>query len=138
MSKRGPKIRTGTNSRKEVKGFIRRASLDPPSELNEAATVEYWRLIGVLDSRGTLDRIDLAAVAQAARVKEQLDRVSAEADAVLEADTVQMLHMLVSQWRGLCRDMGLTLMPSRSLVRTIAKGAVEPSKWGDKLKVHGA
>ena len=49
MSKRGPKIRTASNSR-AVAGAVR-SRLECPSYLSERARAEYSRLVDVLDVR---------------------------------------------------------------------------------------
>jgi hypothetical protein len=104
--------------------------------LNAAAMIEYRRLLQILDARGVLERLDLATVAAAARVKEQLDRMCVCADVALDAETVKILHMLTAQWRGFNRDLGLTLPPNRTLVRAIAKDPASASRWGKSLRVY--
>ena len=61
---RGKKLNTDKNSARGSSGLIHRDTLDSPSDLTEAAQIEYKRLCDVLDSRGTLPRIDLAVIAE--------------------------------------------------------------------------
>lgn len=118
MAQRGRKPRTARNSPDRHPGLIRHGSLEPPSALDKVAKVEYGRLVDVLDEKGTLDRIDLAVVAEAARVKALLDRAHAMVEKALDPWAVKMINVLTTQRRGLLRELGLTLQPSRSVVRT--------------------
>lgn len=118
MAQRGRKPRTARNSSDRHSGLIRRESLEPPSVLGDAAKAEYWRLVGVLDEKGTLDRVDLAVVAEAARIKAILDRAYADVELVLDRDALKTIGAMTTHRRGLLRELGLTLHPSRSIVRT--------------------
>jgi phage terminase small subunit len=125
MATRGPKLRTAANAGRSKKGLIRRDSFEPPSELNEVAKAEYWRLVEVLRCKGTLDRVDLGAIVEAARVKDVLDRAYAIAAKGLDMYAVRFVALLTTQRRGLIKELGLTLQPSRSVVKTNAVPAEE-------------
>jgi hypothetical protein len=117
---RGPKVKTVRNSHASRKGLIRRASEDPTSELSLEGQQEYRRLLEVLRGRGTLERVDLAIVTEAARIKVLIDRAYTALQTVFDSKAVSTLCQLMSQRRGLVRELGLTLHPSRSLVRAPA------------------
>jgi hypothetical protein len=53
-------------------------------------------------------------------MKALLDRVQKEAESDASVANIRMVAMLSTQWREMLRNMGLTLQPSRSVVRTIA------------------
>lgn len=75
---------------------------------------------------------------ECARIKDLLDRVQkSAASGEVDRDVVKTIGLLTSQRRGLLRELGLTLQPSRTLVKTIAKSGEPGSKWGDKLKIAG-
>jgi hypothetical protein len=139
---RGSKVRTAANSRRS--GVIRRSRLDPPSPLNDEARAEYDRLVKVLTVKGTLERVDLAVVAEAGRIKDLLDRAHAAVD-IRDPGTIRAVNLLTTQRRGLLRELGLSLQPSRSYhpvnrMRS-ARGRVEAglipanSPWAKHLKV---
>ncbi len=68
---------------------------------------------------------------EAARVTERLDKAYRD-------DDTKVINQLTAQRRGLLRELGLTLHPSRSLVKTTAKSASDlESKWAGILKVSG-
>jgi hypothetical protein len=138
MATRGPKLRSAKNAGRGRSGLIRRESLSPPSDLTEAAQAEYGRLCDVLESRGTLDRVDLAVLAEAARIKALLDRAHAVVD-VSDGHSIKVVNLLTTQRRGLLRELGLTLMPSRSLVRTNASNSEkkEADPLGELIRLHG-
>ncbi|MGP0065929.1 MAG: hypothetical protein ACLQGP_20310 [Isosphaeraceae bacterium] len=118
---RGPKNRTAQNVHRSHAGIIRHKTLDPPCKLSKAAQEEYDRLLGVLQAKGTLDRIDLAVIAECARIKGILDRYHDAIDGsegVPDSKLVASLGTLTSQRRGLLRELGLSVQPSRSVVRT--------------------
>lgn len=118
MSKRGPKPQTAKNKPPRATGRIVHISVEPTSALNEVALTEFWRLVRVLDSRGSLDRVDLATVTECARVKETLDIMYALND-------LKQIPLFTSQRRGLLRELGLTIKPSTTLVKTIAKNSTK-------------
>jgi hypothetical protein len=111
----------------------------PPSDLAPAARAEFDRLCEVLDARGLLERADPSAIADAARVKDLLDRchldVATNVPSLAQLKSINLLH---SQRRGHLRELGLTLMPSRVLLRVNAKdpqkAAQDPLE--DLIKLH--
>jgi hypothetical protein len=135
MTRRGPKLQTANNAPGNVKGFIRHESLTPTSALTPEALAEFDRLIAVLDARGTLDRVDLAVVTNAARVKALLDRAEADVKDNLDPIRLKAMTTLLAQHRGLLRELGLTLQPSRSLIRTNAQAG--PGYWSRLLPTEG-
>jgi hypothetical protein len=116
MSRSGPKPRTAKNTSGRHPGLIRRSSEEPTSELSLEALREFQRLLEVLRSMGTLDRVDLGVVTEAARVKDLLDQFY-RIPGLPNRATIAAIGLLTSQVRGLRRELGLTTMPSRSLVR---------------------
>jgi phage terminase small subunit len=118
MAKRGKKLSTAKNSLPGSSGRIHRKSIDPPSTLSPEAQIEYQRLCEVLESRGTLDRIDLAVVAECARIKDLLDRVQKLCGIGIDSKMISTACQLTSQRRGLLREMGLSIQPSRSVIRS--------------------
>jgi hypothetical protein len=132
---RGKKLRTAANSDKAHAKVLRHGTLEPPSDLTGAARVEYDRLVGVLAAKGTLDRVDLGVVAEAARAKDWLDR-SYKVDGSPSLQEIAAVSKLTSQRRGLLRELGLTLIPSRSVVRTNPVPA-EADPIAGKIKLSG-
>src|SRR4051794_12619418 len=135
---RGPKPKTAQNSRKSrATQIIRRASTDAPSDLTEGAKREYDRLAEVLESMGTLDRVDLAVLAEAGRIKDLLDKAHGQIGKTLDSKSVNLVVNLTAQRRGLLRELGLTSMPSRSAVKVKPQGSERDDKspWEGRLKV---
>jgi len=132
--KRGPKVRTSRNASDRRQGLIRRETTAPPSDLTDVAKAEYDRLIAVLEAKGTLDRLDLGIVAEAARIKALLDRAHADV-LLIEPRAIQVVALLTSQRRGLLRELGLTLQPSRSVVRGNS-GAPDGDAEEDPIREH--
>lgn len=143
--KRGPKPRTAKNASQRTAGRIVHAKLEPTSALSVDGLREFQRLVAVLDNRGSLDRVDLAVVTECARVNEQIDQLYATPNLNedgkeipgLSKQSIQLITMLTSQRRGLLRELGLTIKPSNTMVKTVAKSSEPGSKWGDKLKIAG-
>lgn len=138
MPRRGPKIRTAENAANSHAGLIRRDSLAAPSDLSAVAQAEYDRLLEVLTRKGTLDRVDLAVVAEAARIKGLLDKAHGMVDILMDPKIIKIVGALTTQRRGLLRELGLTLQPSRSVVHTKVTGSErdeKPSVWKGKLKI---
>jgi phage terminase small subunit len=134
MSKSGPKPRTAANT---ANGFIRRDAVEPPSELSAEARSEFDRLAEVLRQKGTLERVDLAVLAECARVKALLDRAYQHVADDLDPRAMKMIGALTSQRRGLLRELGLTLQPSRSVVKTNASTAQESDPLASLIRISG-
>jgi hypothetical protein len=117
MATRGPKLRSARNARPGSPGLIRHADLTPTSILSPIALAEFQRLVGVLGSKGTLDRTDLSVVTECSRIKALLDGAYEEAKTKCDREQVSAIGQLTSQRRGLLRELGLTLSPSRVHVR---------------------
>src|SRR5262245_46287500 len=114
--KRGPKLKTVENSARL--GLIRHDSLDRPCELTAEARSEYDRVLGVIRDKGTLDKVDLAVVAECARVKDLLDRAHKAVGKDLDWPAVKLVGFLTTQRRGLLRELGLTTQPCRVTSRS--------------------
>jgi hypothetical protein len=110
---RGPKVKTAKNM--PVSSVrIPHAAIEPTSPLGTVALAEFHRLIDVMELRGCLDRVDLSIITECARVKERLD-------IAYVADKTTIIHTLTAQRRGLLRELGLTIKPSTTLVRSDSK-----------------
>lgn len=133
---RGPKLRTAHNTRRGSRGIVHHETLEPPCPLSGAARAEYDRLVKVLASKGTLDRVELLTVASAARVKGTLDALYQADPELSERGAVGRAGILFSQLRGLLRELGLTLQPSRSVVKTNAV-TEEADPIAGKIKLSG-
>lgn len=114
---RGRKPRTGANSNSDTAKKVRHEAFDSPCPLTETAQAEYARLVGVLAAKGTLDRVDLSVIAECSRIKGLLDGAHRLAEANPGRDEIKTVGLLTSQRRGLLRELGLTVQPSRSLVK---------------------
>ncbi len=119
MSKRGPKLRSCQEQPTRHAGHRspREPGTDVPLSVN--ALAEFTRLVQVLADRGTLDRADLGAVTDAARFKDLLDAANGTFTNRGETDNKEIAIMcqLQSQLRGLRRELGLTLHPSKVTTR---------------------
>lgn len=136
MGTRGPKPRNASSGRSQPQAR-ESFGVEPPCELSDGARAEFSRLVQVLDARGSLGRVDLAVVAEAARVKSLLDKAHEIVD-VTDPATIKVVNLLTTQRRGLLRELGLTLQPSRSLVRTDARPSADDDDPIRKhLKLHG-
>ena len=134
---RGPKIRTPQNRRQSAPGTIAHGTLDPPSDLTDDARREYERLLGVLREAGLLERVDLAVIAECARVKYLLDQAHEILKVHFDPKPLKMVTALTAQRRGLLREPGLTTSPSRSVIRTPQGSERDPNKsrWTGRLKI---
>src|SRR5262249_46399812 len=113
----GRKTRTARNSRKGSVDRIHHETLEAPGVLSSEAQAEYDRLIAVLDSKGTLDRADLSTARECARLKGLLDQANATPGGPLDLDRTRAISIHGSQHRGRLRELGLTISPSRTLIR---------------------
>jgi hypothetical protein len=88
----------------------------PVSRLKRHAKTEFDRLIVVLRRRGTLERVDMGTVTELARVKALLDAEHARPGEP-DAARLKAIAILTNLRRGLTRELGLTLQPSRATYR---------------------
>ncbi len=135
----GPKPKTPRNApRRAVAGEVTFEPA-PTSPLNATALEEFWRLVMELDRRGTLDRIDVATITECARVKGMLDGLheAAAEFPIPPRGMVAQIGILESQRRGRLRELGLTTMPHRSILKTIVKDTSESDPTKAKIKLHG-
>jgi phage terminase small subunit len=137
MAARGPKIRTAGNASAAHPGVIRHETLAPPCPLSKAAQAEYDRLISLLRSKGSLDRIEIGIVAKCARFSATLDALYASDPDLVDRGSVSRAGILSSQIRGLLREIGLTVQPSRSLVKTSPMTPEEIDPIAGKIKLSG-
>jgi hypothetical protein len=126
---RGPKVKTSLNSPRGAHDRIAHDRVVPTSTLGTVAQAEFERLALVLDARGCLDRVDLSTVTECARVKETLD-------ALYETNDLKFIPLFTSQRRGLLRELGLTIKPSTTLVRSDAKDQKTTDPTAAKIKLH--
>lgn len=136
----GPKPKTRKNSPSKPSVLPLAEALYATSDLTPVAQEEFQRLARVLDSRGTLERVDIAVLTECARIKALLDRAQADVDGPvggLDADKVRIVTALNSHRLALLRALGLTLMPSRSVVKTVAKDDNQADPIAGKIKLHG-
>ncbi len=137
---RGPKPKTSKNSPARLATAPVQVEAYATSDLTPVAQDEFRRLVALLDNRGTLERVDIAVLTECARIKALLDRAQADVDdpvGGLMPDKVRMVTALNSHRLALLRAMGLTLMPSRSVVKTIAKDSQTADPIQGKIKLHG-
>jgi hypothetical protein len=133
MAKTGPKQRTAKNTARRQGGFSR-APVEPTAGLTTDGRREFDRLVKSLRDRGTLERNDLGVVTEAARVAAILNKVHARDD--IDAD-IKTIGILTSQLRGLRRELGLTTMPSRSVVTALAKPGKAADPLAKLIKIRG-
>jgi hypothetical protein len=131
-SNRGPKLHTIGNSAPHAGGFIR-TPMEPTSKLNAAGRAEFRRLVAALSSKGTIGRVDPGVVTECARIKAALDSIHEAND--IRAD-LKAVTTLTSQRRGLLRELGLTLQPSRSVVKSVP-GSGTGGAYGDWQSRNG-
>ena len=138
--KRGPKPKTAKNAPRKPVETLPLAGVYATSDLTPVASKEFKRLVTLLDNRGTLERVDIAVLTECARIKALLDRAQADVDdpvGDLDKDKIRMVTALNSHRLALLRALGLTLFPSRSVVKTIAKDPSQADPIQGKIKLHG-
>jgi hypothetical protein len=135
---RGPRPKTVKNSRGGAVGSIPHEDLEPPCRLTKAAETEYWELVAVLKSAGTLERVALHCVANAAVAKVLVERaVRGLGRGGLDPASVAIYDRLLRQYRGTLRELGLTSQPSRTVFRANSSAGDQQSDndWANRLKV---
>lgn len=135
---RGRKPKTPKNSPRRPADVIKLNDLVPTSDLTPNALDEFLRLASRLESEGRLDRVDIAVVTNCARTKALLDRAHSDLDdplGKLDQDKLRMATVLEGKVAMWMRALGLTVLPSRSVVKTVAKdpAAADPMKSLIKL-----
>ena len=137
MSNRGPKPQTSSNKAQSPPRAIPIDQIVPTADLHKDALVEFRRLITVLDARGSLDRIDLSLPTECARITDTLNCAHRLNAVVFDSKMVSTIAQLTSQRRGLLREMGLSIQPSRTHVHTTAKSSETPADpIAGKIKIH--
>jgi phage terminase small subunit len=96
--------------------------------LGKVAAAEFQRLVARLDNRGMLERCDPGHITEAARVFEALCNAYTEKNQ-------KTINQMTTQLRGLRRELGLTLHPSRSHVTTVAKNSDETTEAKPFIKI---
>ena len=125
--KRGPKPQTIRNSPQKAPRTIPLEQVEPTSTLNAEAMAEFRRLLSVLDNMGILERVDVSIVTEAARTKELLDRAYQLHERGIDAKAVMLVTQLTCRSQGLMRMLGLSVLPSRTHVHTVAKDTKQPA-----------
>jgi hypothetical protein len=82
----------------------------PVSKLGRVAQAEFDRLMTVLRKRGVEAKIDIGVVTEAARVKGFIDAECEKGDRM----DPRVYKELANLRRGLIRELGLVLQPSRA------------------------
>jgi phage terminase small subunit len=118
---RGPKPKTAKNKPSKPTGPSLAGPPVPTCTLTPIAQTEFERLVLMLDNRNTLERVDVAVITEAARVFARLCKA-------YDDDDTKVINQLTTQRRGLLRELGLTLQPSRTLVKTVAKDPNAPTE----------
>jgi hypothetical protein len=126
-SKSGPK-RGPKPARPPVSIRFDAVECEPTSRLCAAELREFRRLVGVLCRRGTLSRVDPAAITDLARLKVALDRAYRE-----KPFSPREVGILQGHIRGVRRELGLSLQSSRILTRVWPEGQDAKSYWRSKL-----
>jgi hypothetical protein len=137
---RGPKPKTKKNSRLPARVAARVDDLVPTSDLNDAAMDEFVRLARTLSDQGRLDNVDVGVMTSTADDKAMLDRMNkiiGKERGFPDEKHIAARNGVKAKWLAGMRALGLTVLPSRSVVKTTAKAAPEDDKWAGKLKVAG-
>jgi hypothetical protein len=121
---RGPKRKTAQNKPPEPPRAIGLDQIEPTVKLGGEASKEFVRLVQELAFRGTLDRQDVGHITAAARAWGRLC-------AALDIGDEKLACQLDSVYRGYKRELSLTNLPSRSIVKTTAKSPETPE--GDPI-----
>jgi hypothetical protein len=122
---RGPKLKTAANSAPSQSRFDR-APMEPTIRLTLAGRREFRRLVQALVSRGLIGKVDAGHVSLCAALTAELEK----AMEVITPLSVSMVTTLASQVRGLKREMGLTIQPSRSITK-VTPGSSAGGAFGD-------
>jgi hypothetical protein len=133
----GPKPKTARNRLQKAPRTIPIEQIEPTSALTVEALTEFYRLATVLDNRQTLDRVNVGVLTECARIKALLDRAQDDTDDLagnLDDDKVRMVTALNSHRLALLRALGLTLMPSRSVVKTTLKNPETADPLAELIK----
>ena len=125
---RGPKRKTAANRSQTPPRALQPCDVEPSIPLGDHAMAEFVRLVAELDRRGTLERHDVGHITAAARVWGRLY-------AALELNDEKIACLLENIYRGYKRELGLTSLPSRSIVRTVAKDDNQ-YPTASKIKIH--
>lgn len=129
---RGPKPQTARNRRQAAPRAVHLDEVMPTSVLNDNAMVEFRRLVVALDHRGMLDRADVGIITACARAKDRADRCNDNPDAS-QSDIAQAENIYL----GRLRALALTQLPSRSVVKTVARTEEkEADPVAGKIKLH--
>lgn len=123
MSKRGPKPGP------KIRFTPAPGRIDSPVELNADERAEFDRLVELVNGRGLLARIDPAALADLARAQVTLNGLYAA-----KARNVKAIAQMQNVVRGLRRETGISIQPSRVMLRTTPGEATSSrAYWTAKL-----
>ncbi len=121
---RGPKPKTRKNAAPRPVDAIRINDLVPTSELSADALDEFLRLARSLDAQGRLESVDIGVVTSTADDKAMLDRLNAwiaKEKGFPDEKHIASRNGVKAKWLAGMRALGLTVLPSRSVVKTVAK-----------------
>jgi hypothetical protein len=124
-TRRGPKISLAPSP---VPG-----GFESPVTLSTEEQQEFNRLVGIINSRGLLSKVDPQAVADLARMTCALTR--AYQAVPIDAKTLTTFQNCC---RGLRRELGLSLQSSRVVVRTTPGESDLRTIWRDKINGGGS
>lgn len=133
MSARGPKPQTARNRRPAAPVATPLGVIEPTSTLDVDALKHFYKLLADLDRMGILERVDITLVTEAARIKECLDRVYEMNNPIKHAGKIAQF---TCRYQGLVRMLGLSVQPSRSVVKTVAKDQTSTDPTASKIKLH--
>jgi hypothetical protein len=139
MANRGEQTKTPSNSRKRITMVPESEYPEPTAELNRIALKEYKRLCRVLDSHGMLERAEPGVITSASLTKERLVSLYKNLAFGLDPKYIDSkINAAENIYLGRLKALGLTLQPSRSVVKTTARQPVDSSDpWSNKAKIVG-
>ena len=135
---RGPKIHTAHNAPPGARERVQRDAVVPTSELTPRGLKHFELIVEEIGSRGCLDRVSLATLTDFARISDLLDELHGKFHGLEPKARLGMVALLTAQRRGLLRELGMTIKPSTTLVRTQGHAPQGKSKLEDLFKVHSS
>ncbi len=140
MGTRGPKPKTSKNAAQRPSDEIRINDLTPTADLSPKAMDEFLRLARTLDLQGRLDNVDVGVITMTAQDKALMDRMNELIDkerGFPDEKHITARNGVRNKWYTGMRSLGLTVLPSRSVVKTIAKDTQAADPIAGKIKLHG-
>ncbi len=127
---RGPKPKTARKRAPQPPRAIPLDQIVPTIDLDGEASKEFTRLVQELAFRGTLDRQDVGHITATARAWGRLCKA-------IKAGDEKLACQLDSVYRGYKRELALTSLPSRSVVKTTAKQPEDADPLAKLIKLSG-